>query len=260
MSLPALALLISAVGALREVAPDWVRVEMAPREPLKLAAEGGQVLVALYSGDETHVPERRRGWYEASRTVEMAVQILLPPTVTATVGGVRATFETHTAGAEPVFAAVDRLIERAFNAPGSGAWGERWQSFVLKFDGALEARPFIAGETASTQIPGLDLSYPCEVIGSPVPGAPAGPWAALVAAMRADAYFAASASFVEALIQGEPVPPWQLELARTGLSRTEGDALGIGPFLGVDAQPPAETFVLKVEGRPDLVVTEDSEL
>lgn len=241
MSLSGLALLITSVGALREIAPDWVRVEMEPREPLKLVAGSRQVLVAVFAGDEILKPDGRRGWYDTGhRTVELAVQILLPPQVEATVEGQTLVFETHEAGAKPLFAAVDGLISRAFGAPERGAWGELWQAFVPSIAGEVEGRPFICGESPSVQIPGLDLSIPCEVLGPPAPGDVSEAWVELIAAMRADAYFAPSASFVAAMIEGNPLPPWRIELAQLGLSRGQGEALGIGPLPGIEALPLAE--------------------
>jgi hypothetical protein len=250
MSLSGLALLITAVGALRAVAPDWVRVEMAPREPLKLAESAGKVLVAVYIGDEVATVAGRRGWFETgSRTVELALQILLPPEVEATIGGQTLTFETHEAGAEPVFAAVDGLIARAFGTPEAGAWGERWAEFVEKISDDIECRPFIAGETPSARLPGLDMSIPCQVIGPPAPGDAAPVWLNLVAMMRADAYFDVQAGFVEAMIRGETVPPWRIELARAGLTRAEGTALGIGVLAGLDDQPPVTRLAVRTPLR-----------
>lgn len=250
MSLSGLALLITAVGALRTLAPDWVRVEMAPREPLKLAEDGARVLVAVYVGDEVASVASRRGWYETgTRTVELAVQILLPAQVEATIAGQTLTFETHEAGAEPVFAAVDGLIARAFGTPEAGAWGERWADFVEKIAGDIESRPFICGEGPGAKIPGLDMSIPCQVIGPPAPGEAAGPWLDLVEMMTADPYFEASAAFVAAMIDGVPVPPWRVELARAGLTREEGTALGVGALAGIDDQPPTTRLTVRTPLR-----------
>lgn len=254
MSLSGLALLITATGAMRAVAPDWVRVEMAPREPLKLASEGGKVLVALYVGDEVLKLGHRRGWFETGeRTVELAVQILLPPQVEAKVGGRALTFETHEAGAEPVFAAIDRLMSRAFGTPDAGAWGERWAEFVEKIDGDIESRPFICGEAPGAKIPGLDMSIPCAVIGPPAPGDAAAPWRDLVGMMRADPYFVGAADFVSAMIEGDSIPPWRVELARAGLTHAEGTALGIGTLAGHDDQPLTTRLTVRTPLR-DIVV------
>lgn len=254
MSLSGLALLITAVGALRAIAPDWVRVEMAPREPLKLVEDAAKVLVAVYAGDEVTSVASRRSWYEmGNRTVELAVQILLPPQVEATIGGQTLTFETHEAGAEPVFAAVDCLIARAFGTPEAGAWGELWSDFVERISDDIEARPFICGEAPSAKIPGLDLSIPCEVIGPPAPGAAAAPWAALVEKMRGDGYFEGSADFVAAMIAGESVPPWRIDLARAGLSRSEGTALGVGTLAGIEDQPPVARLTVETARDPIIV-------
>ena len=257
MSLSGLALLITAVGALRAVAPDWVRVEMEPREPLQLAASAGKVLVAVYVGDEVATVAGRRGWFETgSRTVELAVQILLPPEVEATIGGQTVTFVTQEAGAGPVFAAIDGMISRAFGTPAAGAWGDRWAEFVEKISDDIECRPFIAGETPSARVPGLDMSIPCQVIGPPAPGAAAKPWLDLVAMMRADAYFDVQADFVAAMIQGEPVPPWRIELARAGLTRAEGTTLGVGVFAGLEDQPPVTRMTVETPRGPIVVEAE----
>jgi len=239
MSLPALALLYAMTGALREVAPEWVRVERSPRDALKLIeGDEGRALVAVYTGDEVHTVTRRK-LFDGPRKVELAVQVLLPPRVMATFEGGSASLDAHTSGADVAFTVVHRLIETVLMAPAAGSWGEILQWLVPTFEGAIERRPFIV-EAGAVVIPGADISLPCDLgQGSPPIGGELQPfWAAFLARMRADDRSAGAASLVEAMVRGRPVPEWRAEQVRAGLSRAEGAALGIGSLAGVEATPP----------------------
>lgn len=257
MSLPSLALLIVATGALREVLPPWTKVLPAPGEPQELVEEGGKVLVAVFTGDEVHPVQRRRLGL-TNPTVELAVQVLCPPRVEATVElqgeAVTRTLETHGAGAFAVFMTVHRAIERGLGAPDPGSWGELWQEFVVALNDDLERRPFLAPSKASVMIPGCDFSLPCELIPSPpLGGELPDAWGKLLTKMRADPAVSGLADYVEAEIRGRPLEPWQAELALAGLSRWEGEALGYGTVAGIGATPPLTRATI-VTSRGDLVV------
>lgn len=257
MSLPALALLYAMTGALREVAPEWVRVERSPRDALKLLdGEKNRALVAVYTGDEVHTVTRRK-LFDGPRKVELAVQVLLPPRIVAMFEGASATLDTHTSGADIAFTVVHRLIETALMAPNAGSWGEILQWLVPTFEGAIERRPFIV-EAGAVVIPGADISLPCDLgQGSPPIGGELQPfWASFLARMRADDRSAGAASLVEAMVRGRPVPDWRAEQVRAGLSRAEGAALGIGGLAGVEATPPFESASLHTS-RGTTVVRSD---
>ena len=144
-----------------------------------------------------------------------------------------------------MFATVHRYLELAFEAPERGSWGEVWQGFVIKHDGDLEGRPFIAETPKGVQIPAVDYSLPCSVIGSPPLGQPVDElWTGLVAKMRATPAIADAADYVEALIKGVPLAPWRAELVLAGLSRREGTALGLGTLAGLDGTPPIDRLTL----------------
>lgn len=259
MSLPSLALLIVATGALRETLPPWMTVLPAPGEPQELVREGGNVLVAVFTGDEVHPVQRRRLGL-ANPTVELAVQVLCPPRVEATVElqgePVTRTLETHGAGAFAVFMSVHRAIERGLGAPDPGSWGELWQEFVVALNDDLERRPFLAQSRANVAIPGCDFSLPCELIPSPALGGELpDAWGKLLTKMRADPAVSGLADYVEAEIRGEPLEPWRAELALAGLSRWEGEALGYGTVAGIGAAPPFSGATISTP-RGDLVVGE----
>ena len=244
MSLLALGLQIAATGAISEVMPAWVRVEMEPAEPLSLVEEGGKVLVATFIGDEVSAPVRRR-WFDATTTIELVVQVILPPEVVAVVGGVEQKFDTKRGGARPIYATVHRMIERAFNAPAPDSWGEVLQAIVLAHPDELHGMPGLAERANKVAIPLIDYSIPCRTISSPpLGGTPPHPWPLLVSKMRADPEFAQSADFVEALIAGEPLPAWRAELALAGLSRIEGAALGLGAIPGIEDWPVTEQITV----------------
>lgn len=257
MSLPSLALLIVATGALREVLPPWTKVVAAPGEPQELVEEGGKVLVAVFTGDEVHPVQRRRLGL-ANPTVELAVQVLCPPRVEAVVElqgrPVAANLETHGAGAFAVFMSVHRAIERGLGAPDPGSWGELWQDFVVGLNDDLERRPFLAQSKATVAIPACDFSLPCELIPSPPLGGELPEvWGKLLTKMRADPAVSGLADYVEAEIRGNPLEPWRAELALAGLSRWEGEALGYGTLAGTGATPAATRLTIGTP-RGDLVV------
>jgi hypothetical protein len=255
VSLTALALQIAATGALLDVMPSWVRVEMEPREPLKLLDESGRrVLLCVFIGDEQLAPESRKRWMSGARTIELAVQVLLPPEIEAEIGGVRMKIDVHRGGTTPLYATVHRLIQRAFLADSSGSWGELFSKIVVAFPEDLQTMRGAAERAGMMAVPVIDYSIPCRTIDEPPLGtAPPAPWPLLVAKMRATPAFAGAAAYVEALIAGEPLAPWHAEQVRAGLTRDEGAALGIGALAGVEDTPEATRFTIETT-RGDLVV------
>lgn len=262
MSLPALALLITATCALRETAQAhgaldgeaaWLRVEMEPHEPLASMDGSSTVLCATFIGDETHAVQARR-WYDGDRKIELAVQILLPPLSSPAFGGQATRIDAHKAGARVAFAAAHRLLELALGSapgrpePAGGSWGELYRRLVTVHATELNGLPFLASTKAGVEVPGLDYSIALHTIASPLPGDPevygAGFWADLVAKMRTDPRVADTADFMAALIKGDVLAPWQLERTLAGLSGLEAEALGLGPMAGLDEEPATASLTL----------------
>lgn len=231
MSLQAYALAICATGALIEAMPDWVSVEMEPREPLDLAETRGRVLVGVFIGDE-HTEIKGRRWTQGVTTVELVVQAILPPIVRAEIGGVEATFETHAGGTRPIYAVIHEGLRRAFTAPAPDSWGDLLQAVFTMHPEPITGMPGKAerpGQPGKPPMPVIDYSIPCGVIMPPRYGEPlSAPWDLIVAKMREDdAFTAPEADFFEALLQGPTLTSLQATLALAGLSRIEGVALGL---------------------------------
>ncbi|GEP11816.1 hypothetical protein [Methylobacterium gnaphalii] len=239
MSLQALALAITATGALAETMPAWVRVELEPQDALSLADESGKVIAAVFVGDETAKVERRK-WAQGETTIELVVQIVLPVELVAEIGGVACRFDTRTGGTRQIYAAMHEAIRRAFTVPGNGTWRALLQAVWIGHPEPINGLPGRAERPNKPPLPIIDYSIPCRVIMPPPLGAPAPfPWPDIVDKMRADdAFTGEEAAFLEALIAGEPLTDVQAELAFAGLSRPDGDGLGNGPLPGVDSSPP----------------------
>lgn len=235
MSLQAHALAICATGALIEALPAWVHVAMEPHEPIELAEQLGRVVVAVFVGDE-HTDIKARRWTQGVATVELVVQVLLPPTVKATIGGVECEFDTRSGGTRPLYALVHEAMRWAFTAPKPGGWGELLQGVFTHHPEPVTGMPGKAERPKKPPVPVIDYAIPCGVIMPPQLGAPAPyPWPDIVAAMRGDdAFTPEEADFFEALLAGAPLTEGRAELALAGLSRREGVALGLGPLQGVD--------------------------
>lgn len=258
MTLVAHALAICATGALAEVLPAWTSVVLNPHDPLALVDGSDRIIVAVFAGD-ARLEVKGRRWTTGDATVELVVQVLLPPTVAAEVGGVSCTFDTRKGGESAIYAVVCEAIRYAFTAPEPGTWGELLQRVWLSHPEPIDYLPGRAERTDSIPVPVLDISIPCEVIQPPAPGTVAPePWPQIVAQMRADTAFTpAGADFLEALIAGRPLSPVDAELALAGLSRIEGPALGLGGLPGGEDWPPASRLTIEtpcgdlvVEGAP----------
>lgn len=254
MSLPALALLLTATNAIREYArergaldgPDpWLRVEMSPREPLVGLEGSRQILIAVFLGDQTHKVEGRRlfggGWQ-----VELAIQVLLPPLAVLRWDDEIARVDAHTAGSVFAFTSVRQMIDLALGAApkrpeaAGGSWGELYRALVTKHASDFTDVDFLAS-AGKVEVPGRDISVELHTIDAPTPGdvevQSSGFWADLVAKMRTEPRLADTADFVAALIRGDVLAPWQVERTRAGLSGAEAEALGLGPFPGLDEEP-----------------------
>lgn len=254
MSLQALALAITATGALRETLPAWARVEMEPYDALALAHDDERVIVAVFIGDETAAITRRR-WSAGDTVIELVVQVLLPARIQAEVAGQVYTFDTKTGGARPIFALIHEALRRAFTVEGAGTWRELLQSVWLGHPEPLTGMPGKAEAPNLPPVPILDYSIPCSVICPPPPGEAAPqPWPNIAAKMRADPTFTPEeAAYFEALVAGDPLTEAQAELALAGLTRAEGEALGYGPVAGLDTHPAATRLTIGTP-RGDLVV------
>lgn len=241
MSLQAHALSICAAGALIETMPDWVAVRLEPHAPLDLAEAEGKVVVAVYVGDESFTVKGRR-WASAPASIELVVQVILPPTVRAVIGDVACDLDTRAGGTRAVYALVHEALRWAFTAPEPGGWGELLQGLYTAHPEDITGMPGKAERPGKPPVPMIDYSIPCAVIQAPQLGRPLPyPWAEIVAAMRADAGFTpAEADYLEALLAARPLTEGRAELALAGLSRREGAALGLGPLQDVD---PASTLV-----------------
>lgn len=255
-SLVALALQIAATGALLETMPAWVRVEMEPREPLALLDADGarKVLLCVFSGDEIVRAEGRRRWMTGARTIELAIQVLLPPRVVAKIGGVEVTIDVQRGGTTPLYATVHRLIERAVLAPAPGSWGDLLDKIIVSFPEELQSMPGVAERPGKVGVPVMDYSIPVRTISEPPLGvSPPEPWPALVAKMRSTPAFAAMAPYVEAVIAGEPLAPWRAEQVRAGLTLQDAPALGVGALEGVEGTPEATRYTIDTPRGPLVV-------
>lgn len=222
MSLQSDAVLFCAAGALRDVMPAWVKVEIDPADPLDGEKMGAQVHLALYGGDELHKTLARK-WLGGDRIVELAVQVFLPHVDVVADGK---PFRTRGLGARRLFTKVHRLMELAFNATTPGSWGELWQDFTLRQPVSIEVRPFLAPQAKGANILAREYAFACPTLSSPSFEAPQGAWAKLVAKMRADPAMRSEADGLEADIRQGDLDPNRNARARLGASPAEAAALG----------------------------------
>lgn len=264
MSLPAHALLIAATGALREAAArdgsTWVRIETAPHEPLTLVDTVKQVLVCTFLGDETH--ELRAGkFFDGDRTVELVVQVLLPPKIDLAWGGKTVSIDAHTAGAEAAFVAVERLAEVAFATGDPGSWGEMLRRLMTTRAGKAVKTVFLAQSKNGVEVPAVDMSWPIALINAPPPGdlqvQAEGFWPDFIAKMRADAHVAGLADFMAALVAGRIMPPWQVELALAGVAPFAGPSIALGTLPPLTDTPPTTGLSL-VDDVGTTLITADT--
>lgn len=114
---------------------------------------------------------------------------------------------------------------------GEGDTAALWRRCVLDFKGINVMRG--AAVEHGVRFAARRIEIVANIIGEPYPGTPLSEtWAAIIAAMKADAKLAKVGATVEALAGGVVLPPWKQWRNQLGLNDDAMTMIGVGPIAG----------------------------
>ncbi|MBY6239811.1 hypothetical protein [Methylosinus sp. Sm6] len=213
---------LAATRALRGRTMAENRVHLEPNVAIAVTAP---TLCVYVAGGETEV--EGRALLDASGN-RVRFELLLPPVVVLATGQQEAQLDMN-ASAALAFALFWRQCMIALQAD-QNVWSGLWRSFVPRIHSLVSGADLIELEKGQ-KIPARIVELVIEPLSEPSIGAePAGVWAELLAAMRAEGgELSVLADLLQTAITGTVVlDDWRADFARLGLSFSLGEALGVG--------------------------------
>lgn len=163
-----------------------------------------------------------------NRTLDLVIEIAVATFVRAGDGTVEFTIPHTDEGLELSLDLMGRQVLRALQAS-DRSWSELWRSFAMSVDKITARRGSDAKD--GIRFAARQIVITCKPLADPPfgEGVPSGPWAALLAALRADPQFRNIADVVEGSIAGPVLPDWRQAKASLGLTRGAVRGIGVAP-------------------------------
>lgn len=221
----------------------------------QLALDGPRPLIVVSSDDdEGDLRSGNRRMMISDRHLQIVIEMTLASAVTVTAAGVEVEIPHTDEGMERTLTSMERRVFAALADPAS-AWAERYRAFMGQT--RRYARRRGAGTAEGVLYAARQIVLVLDPIEEPAYGVepdPEGPWADLIAAMRAEPGLQPYADLLHEDIVGAPLGPWQATQARLGATRPALDALGLGALPGGEDEPPFVAATL-VSGLGTRIVT-----
>jgi hypothetical protein len=236
MSLPALAIRLATVFALRGQTWAGASVLDQPVNPIEGLTKTAVPVIAVYSGDEVTKADSR-DWLAGDRTLSLVVQIYLPPDL-AVPNGPR--IDALRDGGELALNLIWRQVESTLLRSGS-PWAALWRNLVFMVHD-VSSRPYLIEIDKGPRLVARETIFSLDTIAAPGFSAPADVWADLLTLMQSTSELQPLATLVDAAIRGgAELPTWSATVAQLGLR--DGGARGIG-LAPVDTTETGEAEVL----------------
>jgi len=225
MSLPALALRLATVFALRGQTWAGAAVLDQPVNPIEGLTRTAVPVIAVYSGDEVAKADSR-DWLAGDRTMSLVIQIYLPPDL-AVPNGPR--IDALRDGGELALNLIWRQVESTL-LRGASLWAALWRNLVFTVHD-VSSRPYLIDIDKGPRLVARETIFSLDTIAAPGFSAPADVWADLLTLMQSTPELEPLAGLVDSAIRGgEALPDWQQAVAILGLRDGADVALGLAPI------------------------------
>lgn len=243
MSIPALALRLATVFALRDQTWAGTSVLDQPINPIEGLSKATKPVIAVYTGDDV-VKADARDWMAGDRTSNLVIQIYLPADLTVPNGP---RIDALRDGGEFALGIIWRQIESVL-LKDTSPWASLWRSLIFSVHD-VSSRPYLIEIETGPRLVARETIFAVDTVASPDFAPPSGLWADLVALMTSTPELQPLATLVDAAIRGgSDLPDWAIAAAQMGMRDGVIRSVGLAPADATEVGEAAPLSSVEVDG------------
>lgn len=263
MSLARLAMRLAAARALKGATLAGDRVFDSAIDPIDQTIAETRQPILVVSTEDQEMDIKGRDLMHGSASCELVIEAAIAARVEVSLpdgeGGETSIVIPHTdEGMELVLDMIEHQVVAALIRERT-EWSRVWMRLVPRITRRASRRG--ASSEKGVRFAARQITLTCDLIEAPTDGAAipqAGTWADVLAVMADDPALAPIADMLRAEIEGSPVADWRRAANMLGVDFATADAIGLGPVLDLDDEPPLmDAAVVRQPGRPDTTFEAD---